>query len=106
MSSHWPINSGDPGHAATVEISSSSCDGEAQPLLGKPAAAAAADDLDEADPHRVTFLPAGGVAASVYTLCSMSLGVGVFVLPLILRDIGLVTGESESQPIGDRCAST
>lgn len=38
------------------------------------------------------FLKPGGVPAAVYTLSAMSLGVGVFVLPLVMTSIGLVAG--------------
>jgi len=38
------------------------------------------------------MLKAGGPAAAVYTLCAMSLGVGVFVLPIVFKDLGTVSG--------------
>eukprot|EP00038_Savillea_parva_P017443 m.20292 g.20292 ORF g.20292 m.20292 type:complete len:483 (+) comp3778_c0_seq1:139-1587(+) len=37
------------------------------------------------------FMP-GGIVTSVFTLCAMSLGVGVFVLPAVFKSIGLVAG--------------
>ena len=40
----------------------------------------------------VAFLKAGENLSSVYTLCAMSLGVGVFVLPSVLKDMGLLAG--------------
>jgi hypothetical protein len=48
----------------------------------------------EVDMHSVKlgFLTPGGVAAAVYTMTSMSLGVGVFVLPGVLKNMGLITG--------------
>eukprot|EP00041_Stephanoeca_diplocostata_P032839 m.1064480 g.1064480 ORF g.1064480 m.1064480 type:complete len:131 (-) comp24218_c2_seq33:5659-6051(-) len=38
------------------------------------------------------FLGEGSIAAGVYTLAAMSLGVGVFVLPLVFKSMGLVSG--------------
>jgi len=38
------------------------------------------------------MLKPGGPAAAVYTLCAMSLGVGVFVLPIVFKDLGTISG--------------
>jgi hypothetical protein len=40
------------------------------------------------------FLAKGGANSAVYTLCSMSLGVGVFVLPIVFKDLGSLSGVS------------
>eukprot|EP00040_Diaphanoeca_grandis_P035635 m.224611 g.224611 ORF g.224611 m.224611 type:complete len:487 (-) comp33438_c0_seq2:75-1535(-) len=50
------------------------------------------DDAVHENHHGAGFLKAGGLPSSVYTLCAMSLGVGVFVLPATLKDMGLITG--------------
>jgi len=75
---------------------------DTQPLLSKSSVNgsgkgelevfASTDDVEHGNHHGVSFLQAGGLPSSVYTLCAMSLGVGVFVLPATLKDMGLISG--------------
>jgi amino acid permease len=42
--------------------------------------------------HGSGFLEAGSMASSMWTLCAMSLGVGIFVLPNVVVTLGLIPG--------------
>ena len=45
-------------------------------------------DVDQLD-HEASFLPPGSFAASVFSLASMSMGVGVFIMPAARRNFCL-----------------
>lgn len=61
-----------------------------RPAMGMGWAWVVDDESTLTFPHDLTT--SAGILTSVFTLCAMSLGVGVFVLPQVFMEMGLIAG--------------